>query len=273
MCKVLQISRSTYYYEMNRQTGGGKVHSDSELSNEIVRIFNSNRKCYGTRRIKNELSKQGLTASRRRIGRIMKMKNLVSSYTILSYKPYPTKVNNRKVTNGLDRDFNRKIPMEVLVSDLTYVKVAGKWHYICLFIDLFNREIVGHSAGPRKDSQLVSSALSSIQHDLRDVQMFHTDRGKEFDNQLIDEVLDTFGIRRSLSMKGCPYDNAVAETTFKAMKTEFIRQYDFNSLQQLNIELFDYINWYNNIRSHGALDYQAPKEYKEFFYKNCSIIC
>jgi len=109
--------------------------------------------------------------------------------------------------------------MEVIVSDLTYVKVAGKWHYICVFIDLFNREIVGYSVGSRKSAALVLSSISIIKHDLRDVQMFHTDRGKEFDNQLIDEVLDGFDIERSLSMKGCPYDNAVAETTFKAMKT------------------------------------------------------
>lgn len=175
--------------------------------------------------------------------------------------------------NNLGRNFIRKAPMEVLVSDLTYVKVSGKWHYICVFIDLFNREIVGHSTGPKKDSHLVSAALSAIKHDLRQVQMFHTDRGKEFDNYLIDDVLDTFGIQRSLSMKGCPYDNAVAETTFKAMKTEFIRQYNFKSLQQLKIELFDYVNWYNNIRPHGALGYMTPKEYKKELYINCLEYC
>lgn len=68
--------------------------------------------------------------------------------------------------------------MEVIVSDLTYVKVVGKWHYICVFIDLFNREIVGYSASSRKNAALVSSAISTIKHDLRDVQMFHTDREK-----------------------------------------------------------------------------------------------
>src|SRR5699024_10998795 len=110
--------------------------------------------------------------------------------------------NERLITNSLDRDFNSAQPMEVIVSDLTYVKVAGKWHYICVFIDLFNREIVGYSAGSRKSAELVLSSISTIKHDLKDVQMFHTDRGKEFDNQLIDEVLDGFDIERSLSMKG-----------------------------------------------------------------------
>ncbi|TDL94298.1 hypothetical protein ERX27_09310 [Macrococcus brunensis] len=74
-------------------------------------------------------------------------------------------------------------------------------------------------------------------------------------------------------MKGCPYDNAVAETTFKAMKTEFINQYNFQSTDHLNIELFDYVNWYNNVRPHGALNYLTPREYKEIFYKNCPILC
>jgi len=270
MCKVLKIPRSTYYYELSKQTVDD---SDDIISHKVVEIFNMNRQCFGTRRIKYELNKLGLKVSRRRIGRIMKSESLVSAYTSLKYRTYPSLSNERNIMNNLGRNFIRKAPMEVLVSDLTYVKVSGKWHYICVFIDLFNREIVGHSTGPKKDSHLVSAALSAIKHDLRQVQMFHTDRGKEFDNYLIDDVLDTFGIQRSLSMKGCPYDNAVAETTFKAMKTEFIRQYNFKSLQQLKIELFDYVNWYNNIRPHGALGYMTPKEYKKELYINCLEYC
>src|SRR5699024_5564271 len=207
----------------------------------------------------------------------MKAEKLVSSYISLKYRPHPSQSNERNIKNRLSRNFIRQAPMEVLVSDLTYLKVPGKWYYICVFIDQFNREIVGLSAGTNastnKDSYLVSAALSTIKYDLRQVQMFHTDRGKEFDNRLIDDVLDTFGIKRSLNMKGCPYDNAVAGTTFKALKTEFIRQYHFITLKQLKIELFDYVNWYNNIRPHGALSYMTPKEYKKALYKNCLEYC
>ena len=70
---------------------------------------------------------------------------------------------------------------------------------------------------------------------------------KEFDNHLIDEVLETFKIKRSLSTKGCPYDNAVAEATMKAMKTEFVKQMQFENLEQLETELFDYVIVYNNL--------------------------
>ncbi|OZI10871.1 hypothetical protein CEW92_14635 [Bacillaceae bacterium SAS-127] len=95
------------------------------------------------------------------------------------------------------------------------------WYYVCLFVDLFNREIISHSASANKTAELVYQAIARIQANLKDVKMFHTDRGKEFDNQFISEALETFSIQRSLSMKVCSYDNAVAEAMFKVFKTEF----------------------------------------------------
>ena len=118
-------------------------------------------------------------------------------------------------------EFEQEKPLAVIVSDLTYVRVGKKWHYVCLFVDLFNREF-GRSAGANKSAELVYQALSSIKGNLNDVQMFHTDRGKEFDKKLISEALETFGIQRSLSMKGCPYDNAVAEATFKVSRRNLL---------------------------------------------------
>lgn len=146
---------------------------------------------------------------------------------------------------------------------MTYVRVQQKWHYICVLVDLYNREIIGYSAGANKDAALVHRAFSTIQCDLHKLEMFHTDRGKEFDNELIDEALETFQIQRSLSEKGSPYDNAVAEATFKSIKTEFVYGSVFSNQQELDLELFDYVNWFNNIRIHGSLNYQSPVEYKK----------
>jgi transposase InsO family protein len=66
-----------------------------------------------------------------------------------------------------------------------------------------------------------------------------------------------------LSLKGCPYDNAVAESTLKLIKTEFVYRRFFHSEQQLALELADYVNWFNNIRIHGALGYLSPAEFKQ----------
>ncbi|HDA7370174.1 TPA: IS3 family transposase [Staphylococcus aureus] len=266
MGNVLKILRSTYYDSIKRKDN--KItKDDSNVERAVINIFNANRKVFDTRRIKNHLNDKGHTVSRRKIGRIMKKYNLVSVYTKAKYKNHPKETNEKLIKNHLNRAFNREQPMETLVSDLTYVKVAGTWHYICLFIDLFNREIVGYSAGKNKDANLVSKAISRINHNLEQIKLFHTDRGKEFDNHLIDEVLETFKIKRSLSTKGCPYDNAVAEATMKAMKTEFVKQMQFENLEQLKTELFDYVNWYNNFRPHSSLQYLTPVAFKNLHMK------
>jgi len=150
----------------------------------------------------------------------------------------------------------------VIVSDLTYVRVKQKWHYICVLVDLYNREIIGYSAGPRKSAFLVQRAFGAVKYNLNRLKLFHTDRGSEFKNQIIDDALNTFGIERSLSEKGSPYDNAVAEATFKTIKTEFVHGRVFTDQDELDLELFDYVNWFNNIRIHGSLNYQIPTEYK-----------
>ena len=165
--------------------------------------------------------------------------------------------------NKLDRNFNREERMDVVVSDLTYVNVAGNWNYICLILDLYNREIVGYAAGKNKDASLVKQAIQTIDYDLSKINLFHTDRGNEFKNEMIDEIFDTFNIERSLSKKGCPFDNAVAEATYKVIKTEFAFNRRFESFEELKLDLFDYVHWYNNIRIHSSLDYLAPVEFRK----------
>jgi len=192
----------------------------------------------------------------------MKAQGLVSKYTVAQYKVSKSAVNESEVDNVLNREFDSNKPLKVIVSDLTYVRVKQNWHYICVLVDLYNREIIGHSAGPYKDATLVHQAFSSVSYNLHELEMFHTDRGKEFDNSLIDQALEAFGIERSLSEKGSPYDNAVAEATFKSIKTEFVYGRVFSCQQELDLELFDYVNWFNNIRIHGSLNYQSPVEYK-----------
>ncbi|MGF6906215.1 transposase InsO family protein [Fusobacterium sp. PH5-44] len=75
--------------------------------------------------------------------------------------------------------------------------------------------------------------------------------------------MTTFGIKRSLSRKGCPYDNAVAEATFKIIKTEFVKNNVFKTLKELKIKFGDYVNWFNKIRMHSSLGYMSPCEYSK----------
>ncbi len=256
MCKTLKINRSLVYYTPKEKS------CDSRLENTIITIFKNSRNNYGTRKIKKKLDKKGYKVSRRRIGCIMKKYGLVSNYTVKQYKVYKTECNEDKIFNIVNREFDRENPLEVVVSDLTYVNVKGRWNYICILLDLYNREIIGYAAGKNKDAKLVYKAFSRIRRPLEEIKILHTDRGNEFKNKMINDLLTTFKINRSLSKKGCPYDNAVAEATFKVFKTEFAFNKIFESFEELEYLLFDYVHWYNNQRIHGSLNYLTPVEYR-----------
>ena len=257
MCRVLQVNRSSYYYEAKQKP------NEPELSSEIIEIFKASRNNYGTRKIKKELMKTGKQVSRRRIGRIMKENGLVSNYTTAQFKPHKDACNESKTENLLNRQFHGREYRDVVISDLTYVRVGREWNYICVLVDLYNREIIGYSAGEHKTAELVKEAFQQVKGNLRDIRLFHTDRGNEFKNQTIEELLEAFNIERSLSRKGCPYDNAVAEAAFKIIKTEFVWNETFADLNELKLKLWDYVNWYNNHRIHSSLGYQTPVQYRK----------
>ncbi|EFM26370.1 integrase core domain protein [Peptoniphilus duerdenii ATCC BAA-1640] len=265
MCKILGITRSLIYYHLDKEKEQEQkpLEQEEQIEKEIKEIFRKSKNNYGTRKIKVELENKGYQVSRRKISRIMRENKLVSNYAVKEYKVEKTVSNESKIENKIDRQFNEREKLEAIVSDLTYVKVGNNWNYICTIIDLHNREIIGYAAGSKKDANLVKEAIYNIKEPLNKIKIFHTDRGKEYDNKKIEEILKTFGIERSLSKKGSPYDNAVAETINKAMKTEFIYQRKFRNLKQLQQELAEYVYWYNNIRLHGSLGYMSPRKYRE----------
>ena len=261
LCRCLGIARSTYYYECYGR------EDENALEEAVQAAYDENRRVYGQRKLKRVLFRKGWAVSRRKIGRIMKRRGLVSAYTRKKYRVHASRSNEAAIPNLLDRDFNNQAPGTCVVSDLTYVRVGAKWAYICILLDLGAREIIGYSTGAYKNADLVHKAFSTVKGSLFGIQVFHTDRGSEFDNALIDELLDSFQISRSLSMKGCPYDNAVAESTFKMIKAEFVSSRRFDTLDQLQLELADYVHWFNNIRLHGTLGYMSPAEFK----KTCTL--
>lgn len=264
MCKLLKIPRSLVYYHLNNRKKISKVSEEEvKLENTVIRIFRESRNNYGTRKIKEKLRREGIIVSRRKISQIMKKYSLVSNYTVAQYKVHKKGCNEDNVPNTVNREFKNREKLEVVVSDLTYVKVNKRWAYICILLDLHNREIIGYSAGTKKDANLVYQAFLNCKYPLSKIKIFHTDRGNEFKNKTINEVINTFDIERSLSNKGCPYDNAAAESLYNIIKTEFIKGRSFENIDILILELGDYVNWYNNHRLHGSLDYLTPMEYKE----------
>src|SRR5699024_8462338 len=121
MCDVLQIPKNTNYYKAK-----ARENNDDIITNFIIKIIKDNRN--------------------------MKEQGLVSKYTVAQFRVEKTSVNESDVGNLLNREFHSQEPFKVIVSDLTYVRVQQKWHYICVLVDLYNREIIGYSAGANKDA-------------------------------------------------------------------------------------------------------------------------
>ena len=258
-CRIPGVPRSTYYW----MTGHPEAERVDPIAGDVRAVRHAGRGRYGVRKIKAALERRGVTASRRRIGNIMREQGMTSAYARKRSEPHRTRVNEARLANILDREFDGYEPRTHLAGGLTYVRVGGKWAYACLLIGLANRGITGHSAGRARDASLVLGAFATLGFPLTGVEVFHTDRGGGFDDTRIDGPLDVFDIGGSPSRKGDPYDNAVVESTNRLLKKELIYRNHYTSLEQLRSDLNDYVWWSDDQRLHSTLGYRSPKEFTE----------
>ena len=258
-CEILGVPRSTCCAMRGRAE---PAEAPDPAAEEVETAFEESRGRYGAGKIKASLARRGIVLSRRRIGRIMKDKGLVSAYADAKFKPSRSSAGEADVPNIVNREFDGHAPRTHVVSDLAYVRVGAGWCYVCLPIDLHDREIVGRAAGERKDAGLVRSAFATLGFPLDGMEVFRTDRGPEFNNAAIDELLDVFEIKRSPSAKGCPYDNSVDEPADKMLKAEFVYRERFSTLRELQAKLSDYVNWHSNFRLHSTLGNMSPVEFR-----------
>ena len=132
-------------------------------------------------------------------------------------------VSGEKLTKGAKKVISDSETVHFSVNqlDFTYVRLNYKWNYICVLVDLFNLEIIVYSAGLHKDVHLAYDAFATVKTDLRKSKMFYSYRVNEFKNELLEKVIITFEIKRSLSIKGCSCDKAGAEV-FRSLFTTAI---------------------------------------------------
>ena len=123
--------------------------------------------------------------------------------------------------------------------------------------------IAGHSVGRTRDASLVLGAFATLDFPPADVQVFHTDRGSEFDDTGIDGLLDVFDVKGSLPRKGNPYDNAVVESTDRLLKKELVYRNSYATIEQPRRDPDDCVWWSDGQRLHSTLGYRSPKEFTE----------
>ena len=244
-------------------TGHPGTERADPIAGDVRAVRRDGRERYGARKIKAALERKGVTASRRRIGNIMREQGMTSAYARRRSEPHRTRADEARLANLPDRGSDGYAPHTHPAGDLTYVRVGGDWAYVCLLAGLADRGIVGHSAGRTRDASLVLGAFATLDFPPADVQVFHTDRGGEFDNTGIDELLRVFGIKRSLSRKGDPCDNDVVESTNRLLRKELVYRNHCTTIEQLRRDPDDYVWWSDDQRLHSTLGYRSPKEFTE----------
>lgn len=159
-CEILGVARSTYYSMRSRAES---LKPPDPIEPDVPAAHEASRGRYGARKIKASPARRGITASRRRICRIMRESGLASAYGRKKPECHPGRSNEADPPNAAAGQFGGREPRTHACSDLTCVRVGGGWSYVCLPADLANREIVGHSAGPRKDAELVRAAFATVE--------------------------------------------------------------------------------------------------------------
>jgi len=271
MCKVLKVSRSCYY----RWYSGGvskRELENIEFTKLIKKIFYESKQRYGSPRIAAELRKQGYLISKVRVSKLMKLNYLRSK---VKRKYRATTDSNHKFLiskNHLNREFTPATLNEVWVSDITYVRTAQGWLYLTTIIDLYDRQVIGWALSSNlstKRTIIPAWRMALSKRNITKPLIFHSDRGVQYASNLFRKHLKNNElITQSMSRKGNCWDNAVAESFFKTLKTELIYHEKYESILQAKTSIFEYIEiWYNRKRLHSSLGYKTPLEVELEFNK------
>lgn len=270
MCKVLTISRNSYYHWLNNRDKNNV--NKQLLQNKIKAIYDKNLGIYGSPRITVELSKMGYNYSSSWISKLMKDMNLRSILKRKFVVTTDSKHGYSVSDHLLERDFNTDKKGKVWVSDITYIKTGSKWSYLTSIIDLYDRKVVGWIVSDNltaKHTSVIAWKKAVNNRLLSKGFIFHSDRGIQYSCNEFREVLNSHkNVKQSMSRKANCWDNAVAESFFKTIKYEWLNRFHFQNIQQVDKAVDKYINWYNNIRIHSSIGYLSPNEKSLEVYKN-----
>jgi transposase InsO family protein len=274
LCQLLEVSRSGYYEWLSRPPRA-QVDVDQEVQDTIGRYFAQGRGTYGTRRLKHLLAQDGLQVSRRRIGRLLAQAGLRCKTQRKFRAPKSSGQAQTVAPNQLNRAFTVTEPDTVYVGDITYLPTGEGWLYLSVVLDLCSRAVVGWSMADHMRAELVNQALAMAicQRQPAAGLIMHTDRGSQYGTDSYQHLLTQHGMQPSMSRKGNCWDNAVAESFFHTLKTELVYLEDFNTHEQAQTAVFEYIEvFYNRQRCHSANGYLAPLVYEQTLKTN-EILC
>lgn len=242
MCRFFNVSRSGYYGFVSRMDVPAK---DLPLAEKIRACQEKCGKTYGYRRVHIWLERQGIYHNPKTILRVMQKYNLLSVVRRKKYRNYGNYLH--RYPNLLSRNFNADRPNQKWVTDISYIKTKQGTLYLSIIRDLFDNSIVAYKTGTEQNINLVLSTIREAKKKEKvtaELQL-HSDQGFQYTSHGYFKLTQEYNITPSMSRKGNPYDNALAENFFSILKTECIYRTNLQTYDEARRLIDEYIIFYN----------------------------
>lgn len=255
MSTVLGVSRSAYYNWLKREAFSTGL--EDELDEAIKASFEASHQTYGSPRIAQDLANKGIQTSEPTVARRMKKLGISPRRPKRWVRTTQSNHDDPGAGNILNRDFEAELPATKWVSDISYFEVDRRWFYLTIILDLADRAIVGWVISDDMTAENTSVAAlhkAVANRKPKEDLLFHSDRGVQYTCGRMQEEISAIGAVQSMSRKGNCWDNAVAESFFKTIKTECIDRHEFKNKHHAWCVIFEYMEgWYNTKRLHTTL--------------------
>jgi putative transposase len=262
MCKVLRISRSSYY-AWRKQKPSKRSNENEQLLGRIQEIYERNRRVYGSPRITEELREQGTRCGKNRIARLMKENGIRAEVKRRFRKTTDSRHDYALAANLLIQD-GYKGPL--WTSDITFIPTGEGWLYVSAVMSVESRKIIGLSMNERLTEELATTALKqAVAREKPPAGLIHhSDRGRQYASYGYQALLKRYDITPSMSRKGNCYDNAYMESFFSTLKRELVHGERYRTREDARLSIFEYVEvFYNRIRRHSALGYKSPEQHEK----------
>lgn len=261
------VSRSGYYKYI-KTAHGNKVDPDFELITKVRQIHSDTRGSYGTRRMSGQLRDDGHDVGRYRARTLMKKAGVFVKRRKKFKKTTDSNHRYPVAPNLLNRQFDVERPDAVWCADITYLWTVQGWLYLAVVLDLYSRKIIGWAMSNRLTAPLVKDALSMAYWRRKPDKgvIHHSDRGSQYAGNDYQKLLGQYGMVCSMSRKGNCWDNAVVESFFHSLKTEWIADIVYKTRDEARADVINYIEmFYNSHRLHSFLGYKNPNAFENNF--------
>ena len=245
MCRIFGVSRSGYYSYVKRMDVPAK---DLPLAEKIRECQAECKQTYGYRRVHIWLERKKIHCNPKTVLRVMNKYGLLSVVRRKRYVKYGEALH--RYPNLLNRNFAAERPNQKWVTDISYIRTGQGFLYLSVIRDLYDNSIVAYKTSTQQTIHLVLSTLRAAMRKEKvtaELQL-HSDQGFQYTSQAYFKLTQAYGITPSMSRRGNPYDNALAENFFSILKTECIHRTKIATFAEANRLIDEYIYFYNHQR-------------------------